>query len=44
MSDYNDYCEDCSLYGDDYFYNEEGELECRCPTCAFNDNDDEYGD
>lgn len=44
MEVYNDYCEDCSIYGDDYFINDEGELECRCPKCAFNDNEDEYCD
>jgi hypothetical protein len=41
---YNDYCEDCIAYGDDYYMNDEGEYECRCTSCAFNDNDDEYND
>lgn len=26
-------CYECSGYGDDYFVNEEGELECACGTC-----------
>ncbi len=41
MSEYDDYCEDCTAYGDDYFINDEGELECRCPSCAFNPYQDE---
>lgn len=44
MSEYNDYCEDCTIYGDDYFMNEDGELECRCSQCAFNDNEEEWDD
>lgn len=31
-----DYCYECGGYGDDYFENEDGELECRCPTCPMN--------
>ena len=41
MSDYNDYCYECTGYGDDYFTNEEGELECYCPQCPFNDDYDD---
>lgn len=38
MADYYDpdVCYECGGYGDDYFINDEGELECRCPTCIFN--------
>lgn len=30
-----DYCYECGGYGDDYFINDDGELECRCDTCPF---------
>lgn len=29
-------CYECSGYGDDYFVNEKGELECRCRICPCN--------
>lgn len=32
----DNYCYECSGYGDDYFINEEGELECYCPYCPMN--------
>lgn len=44
MSEYDDYCYECAAYGDDYFINDEGELECYCPKCAFWDCDDEWDD
>lgn len=28
-----DVCYECTGYGDDYFVNENGELECWCPHC-----------
>lgn len=31
-----DRCYECGGYGDDYFINDEGELESSCPTCPFN--------
>jgi hypothetical protein len=34
----NDICYECSAYGNDYFINEDGELECRCSECTFNPN------
>jgi hypothetical protein len=34
-----DYCYECSGYGDDYFINENGELECYCPQCPFHNPD-----
>ena len=41
MKDYN-YCYECRGYGDDYFINDQGELENNCPNCPFNpDIDDE---
>lgn len=44
--DYNeddyDPCYECTGYGDDYWINDDGELECRCSTCPFNEvNHDE---
>lgn len=32
----DDYCYECSGYGDDYFINAGGELECYCPYCSMN--------
>lgn len=31
-----DYCYECSGYGNDYFLNDDGELECYCPDCLMN--------
>lgn len=44
MSD--DRCYECTGYGDDYFVNEHGELECWCPYCMSNltNSDDEWDD
>lgn len=47
--DDDDWCYECTGYGDDYFINEEGELESACPTCphnriSFNDDYDDDGD
>lgn len=33
--DYADICYECTGYGDDYFINDEGELESSCDTCPF---------
>lgn len=43
MDEYN-YCDECAGYGDDYFINDQGELECKCPTCPCNtyEYDEEY--
>ena len=40
IEDWDDYdhCYECGGYGDDYFINEDGELESSCPTCPFNRN------
>ena len=43
MKDY-DYCYECGGYGDDYFENEEGELERLCPTCPMNPDNGEWLD
>lgn len=46
--DYDDYaddtCYECGAYGDDYFINEDGELECRCSTCFMMTQDDDDWD
>lgn len=40
-----DPCYECGGYGDDYFINDDGELECCCPTCPFNpSNRDAFDD
>lgn len=31
----HDYCYECSGYGDDYYIDDDGELQCRCETCPF---------
>lgn len=31
-----DYCYECSVYGDDYYINDDGEFECRCQECIMN--------
>lgn len=42
IDDYDDdYCYECSGYGDDYFANDEGELECYCPYCPLGGYDDD---
>ena len=38
---YDDYCYECSGYGDDYYVDENGELVCACEDCPFNDWDEE---
>lgn len=45
MRDY-DYCYECGAYGDDYFINDDGEIECYCPYCGMNDEegDDKYNE
>lgn len=46
MSDspYNDYCYECSVYGDDYYINDDGELVSSCIECPFNDLRDREDD
>lgn len=31
-----DFCDECRSYGDDYFYNDDGELERYCSECSMN--------
>lgn len=39
-----DICYECQGYGDDYYVNECGELECACFDCPFSDFNDDYWD
>ena len=32
-------CYECTAYGDDYYINDDGELECFCSRCQFNGNE-----
>lgn len=34
--DDNDVCYECTGYGDDYYFDENGELVCACDDCPFN--------
>lgn len=44
-SDEYDLCEDCRAYGNDFFENEDGELESYCEQCSMNpDRFDEWDD
>lgn len=40
MYDTEDICYECRGYGDDYFYNNDGELESFCPYCLIDEDDD----
>lgn len=33
-----DYCEECRIYGDNYYTDEDGEHVCRCSECNTNSN------
>lgn len=33
---YNDYCDDCKIYGDNYSYDEDGNFINNCSSCPFN--------
>lgn len=44
MSDYDDYCYECSGYGDNYYEDEDGELICRCFECPFFNSSGDYDD
>lgn len=38
MSDYDDWCYECMGYGDDYHYDDSGELVSSCESCPFNES------
>ena len=40
-SSYDDYCYECTGYGDDYVLDENGEWVSACKDCPFNDSNDE---
>lgn len=41
----DDYCYECSSYGNNYFINDDGEWEYRCPECPMNpDRPDDWDD
>lgn len=42
--DYDDTCYECQGYGDDYYVDENGELECHCFDCPFSGFNDDYWD
>lgn len=38
MSNYDDYCYECTGNGDNYYYDEElGDYVCACDECVFNE-------
>ena len=41
-----DYCEECRIYGDNYYTDEDEDLILRCPKCNMNPDrlDDDYID
>lgn len=39
MDEKYDYCYGCTGYGDEYYYNEDGELVCLCDNCPYNGSD-----
>ena len=41
MDDY-DYCDECKLYGDDYGYDQDGDLASNCYGCPMNPDSDAW--
>lgn len=39
--DYYDICYECKGYGDDYYFDENGDLICYCDECPFSGYDSE---
>ena len=39
-----DYCYECTGYGDDYYFDEDGELQSACETCPHNPLNDDWND
>lgn len=37
-------CYECSGYGDDYYFDEDGDLVSACTDCPFNDEEDDEED
>lgn len=42
--DEDDYCYECTGYGDDYYLDDDGELVSSCPGCPFNKWEGDYDD
>ena len=38
---YEDYCYECTGYGDDYYIDDDGELVLRCPECPYGESEEE---
>lgn len=36
---YNDYCDECRAYGNNYSYDDQGELVSNCIECNFNEKE-----
>ena len=36
-----DWCIECGAYGDDYYFDENGDLVCACDECVFNQSNRE---
>ena len=36
LDDLYDYCDECRIYGDDYSFDEDGNMICMCDTCINN--------
>lgn len=35
MTEYYDPCEECRVLGDDYYYDDNGDLQCNCDDCQW---------
>lgn len=44
MCEYDDFCYECVVFGNDYHEDENGNLICNCPQCSCDDEDDEWCD
>lgn len=43
MNNLYDRCYECQGNGDDYFINDDGDLECYCPKCSANLHNESEG-
>ena len=44
FTDDYDRCYECSAYGDDYYFDDNGDLVCACDECWYNEYRDDYDD
>ena len=42
--DDDDYCDECRIYGDDYSFDEDGEMVDNCVDCPFNSVNNDWDD